>query len=362
MGARLLVRTAGLSGIQRLGRSAQTLRYSCAFPSDYSLRILLGCLCSRRILGEDVEAGQGAAEQARRLGERVSRLETELAQLEAELEKARRAQQAWLAGAEGEIRVGEQLRRLELHGWKLLHDVHWPGRQRANIDHIAVGPGGVLVIDAKNWSGDVRLHNGELRRNGYSRQQETASVLTQCAEVAALLEPQHRSLAQGWICLVGQPDLSGTTTSGVTVVGIDRLADAVLAVPQVLEEASVGIVHDYLKGLLTGPTSPGVATPALLDRTDSASSVLTARRAAAVRRPISGLRPTIRRASRPASGSRSRRKNQPSCLGALGRLVLLALTLWIGAGMLQSFAESVSTPPVQPSPGIEQVLPVEGAG
>ncbi len=52
------------------------------------------------------------------MGERVSRLETELAQ-------ARKAQQAWLAGAEGEARVGEQLRRLELQGWRMLHDVHW---------------------------------------------------------------------------------------------------------------------------------------------------------------------------------------------------------------------------------------------
>ncbi|WP_407923750.1 nuclease-related domain-containing protein [Arthrobacter cheniae] len=34
------------------------------------------------------------------------------------------------------------MRQLELQGWRMLHDVHWPGRPKANIDHIAVGPGG----------------------------------------------------------------------------------------------------------------------------------------------------------------------------------------------------------------------------
>lgn len=335
--------------------SAQTLRHSCAFPSDSRLRILLGCLCSREILGEDLEAGQGAAEQARRIGDQIS-------ELEAKLEHARRAQRAWLAGAEGEARVGEQLRQLELHGWKILHDVHWPGRPRANLDHVVIGPGGVLIIDAKNWSGDVRLQDGELRQNSSSRHRHTASVLDQCSAVSVLLEPQHRSLTQGWICLVGQPDLSGTTASGVTIVGVDALVDAVRALPLVLEEASVGIIHDYLKSLLTGPTSPVVATTALLDRTDAASSVLTARRAAAASRPISIPQPTIRRAPRPGSRNRSRRKNQPSCLGAFGRLVLLALALWIGAAMLQSFADSVSTPPAPPGPSIEQVVPIDGAG
>lgn len=35
--------------------------------------------------------------------------------------------------------------------WTVLRDVARPGRPKANIDHVAVGPAGAFVIDAKNW-------------------------------------------------------------------------------------------------------------------------------------------------------------------------------------------------------------------
>lgn len=60
---------------------------------------------------------------------------------------------AWKRGAEGEERVA---RRLEKHlagsGVQFLHDRAIP-LSPANIDHLAIGPGGVTVIDAKNVRG-----------------------------------------------------------------------------------------------------------------------------------------------------------------------------------------------------------------
>ncbi len=53
---------------------------------------------------------------------------------------------AWVTGAPGEIAVGEALEKIP--GIIVLHDRHKP-RSRANIDHIAVTPSGVWVIDAK---------------------------------------------------------------------------------------------------------------------------------------------------------------------------------------------------------------------
>ena len=52
---------------------------------------------------------------------------------------------AWKVGAEGEVRVAEVL--ASASGIEVLHDRLVPG-SRANIDHIAVGPSGVFVIDA----------------------------------------------------------------------------------------------------------------------------------------------------------------------------------------------------------------------
>lgn len=59
---------------------------------------------------------------------------------------------AWEQGASGERIVGARLERID--GIEVLHDRRIPGT-RANIDHIAVGPGGVYVIDAKLYTGRV---------------------------------------------------------------------------------------------------------------------------------------------------------------------------------------------------------------
>lgn len=54
------------------------------------------------------------------------------------------------------------------------------------------------------------------------------------------------------------------TSTSVTVVRIDRLVDAVLAVPPVLEGPFVTVIHVYFKGLLAGSTSSPVVTTAQL--------------------------------------------------------------------------------------------------
>lgn len=69
-----------------------------------------------------------------------------------------RTTRAWLQGGEGEVKAG---RRLEKHlaggDVRLLHDRRVPGHAKANIDHIAIGPGGVTVIDTKTNRGRVQV-------------------------------------------------------------------------------------------------------------------------------------------------------------------------------------------------------------
>ena len=105
-------------------------------------------------------AGEGAAEQSRLAAERVAKLRRQL-------EQAERAEKAWAAGAKGEARVAQVLDELDAHGWKVLHDVRWPGQHKANLDHVLVGPGGVIVVDAKNWTGEVQIRGDTLRQNGF---------------------------------------------------------------------------------------------------------------------------------------------------------------------------------------------------
>jgi hypothetical protein len=62
------------------------------------------------------------------------------------------ATRAWKTGAIGEQLVGDLLESCT--GVEVLHDRRMP-RSKANIDHIAVAPTGVYVIDAKRYDGAV---------------------------------------------------------------------------------------------------------------------------------------------------------------------------------------------------------------
>lgn len=114
--------------------------------------------------------GQGARQQQVAAQRRVEEAERNLA-------NARAAEHAWSAGAVGEERVADALMGLEQLGWVIMHDVAWPGRPRANLDHVLIGPGGVLIVDTKNWSGTVTVDPTRgLRCNGYRNAMEIAAL------------------------------------------------------------------------------------------------------------------------------------------------------------------------------------------
>ena len=54
-------------------------------------------------------------------------------------------------GATGEIWTSSELRSLRKHGWKLVDHIFYRYR---DIDHLLVGPGGVIVVESK-WSADA---------------------------------------------------------------------------------------------------------------------------------------------------------------------------------------------------------------
>jgi hypothetical protein len=103
----------------------------------------------------------------------------------------------WRKGSEGEERAARRLDAL-LHGRGVLlvHDRRMPG-SRANIDHLAIGPGGVTVIDTKRVKGTVRVRRegglfSEARQSlivaGRDRTHMVEGVCRQVATVAGLLD------------------------------------------------------------------------------------------------------------------------------------------------------------------------------
>jgi Nuclease-related domain len=65
-------------------------------------------------------------------------------------------EQVWERGARGEERLAASLAKRCQNGVLVLHDRRMPGG-RANIDHLAVAPSGVWVIDAKRYRGRVAV-------------------------------------------------------------------------------------------------------------------------------------------------------------------------------------------------------------
>lgn len=66
---------------------------------------------------------------------------------------------SWYTGLEGERRVGKELVRLSSLGWRVLHGIE--KSNGGDIDHLLIGPGGVICINTKThrgasvWIGDT---------------------------------------------------------------------------------------------------------------------------------------------------------------------------------------------------------------
>ncbi|MFD0482337.1 nuclease-related domain-containing protein [Kineococcus sp. GCM10028916] len=255
-------------------------------------------------------AGAGADEQARRVAARLERLHQEPASEEslARVAAAERRHHVWTAGAEGERLVVVTLTELEAEGWVVLHDVHWPGRPKANLDHVAIGPGGVVVVDAKNWSGQVSVRDGLLRNDSWRKDRELEVIASAVAAVSALLEPAVRSSTSGLLCLVAQEQEPQRTTSGITVVGRSELVAFLRGLEVRLEPRAVQRTAAFLRATLDSTRNPVLTTTGALPTVPSGRAVRTNHR-----------RPVARRARRPLPWPR--------------RLLLVLLTLVV-AGLI----------------------------
>jgi hypothetical protein len=105
------------------------------------------------------DAGGGARREAgRRRAKREAKTREEhphIGGLLLKLQDAPQGETAWESGAIGEEAVASHLART-CPGVVVLHDRRMP-QSRANIDHLAIAPSGVLVIDAKRYKGKIEV-------------------------------------------------------------------------------------------------------------------------------------------------------------------------------------------------------------
>jgi hypothetical protein len=112
--------------------------------------------------GSDFDFGtagaSGRREHERRRAKRehdVRKRHPHVGDLLLKLQKAPEHEQAWATGAKGEEELAACLAN-RCPEAIVLHDRRLPG-SRANIDHLAIAPSGVHVIDAKRYKGKIEV-------------------------------------------------------------------------------------------------------------------------------------------------------------------------------------------------------------
>jgi hypothetical protein len=125
-----------------------------------------------------------------------------------------------------------------------LHDLAIPG-SLANIDHLVIGPGGVVVIDSKQYRGRLQLdHYGMLWHGRHllvSTLRKVRWEADQADEVLGIAEVQVAAVVavHGSSVPWGRVD-----TDNVTVIPARRVSDLLQALPPVLGPERVAWLAD----------------------------------------------------------------------------------------------------------------------
>jgi hypothetical protein len=165
-GAELAARTEAI-----YERSTKTVRCLDCSPADPAPAVVEEGVLRPSRNPDPIDVGTPGASARREYERRQAKRETrirekhpKLGALIVAMSDDPQSTTAWNTGALGEERLGQQLNELSSDTMRVLHDRRIPGT-RANIDHIAVAPTGIYVIDAKKYKGrpSLKVEGGILR-------------------------------------------------------------------------------------------------------------------------------------------------------------------------------------------------------
>jgi Nuclease-related domain len=281
-----------------------------------------------------VNEGESASSKAGQLLEQAAAAQAEVARL---IQEAR----AWEAGAAGERRVAQALSVLtRASNVIVMHDrLLRPGRSQANLDHIVVSPAGTHLVDAKNWAGNVNVHQGSLWRHkpdgqgGRSSDCMNAEV-DKVRHMAEAMETLSSCVVEPVLCLTGSnahrfgPD---QLVRGVHIVPVDQISNWLASRQRTQPDAALPVLAQRLEGLFPAATGPWSGlTPA----PNPGSRSRNYRQTASHPRRIKAGAPT--RATQPSG--RRRRENRGAAKSVLGLLGMTAIVLF-GAKVLPTVVQ-----------------------
>jgi hypothetical protein len=141
---------------------------------------------------------------------------------------------AWRRGAAGERCTARLLAPLERQGWVVLHDLAVPG-SRANLDHLVIGPGGVFVIDSKQYRGRLQLDGvGKAWHGRYPLAPAVRAVSWEADQAAQVLPDPGMAVVPIVAVHGAQVPWGKVVSDGVPVVSARRLPSMLGQLPVVL--------------------------------------------------------------------------------------------------------------------------------
>ncbi|MGZ0153758.1 nuclease-related domain-containing protein (plasmid) [Kribbella sp. WER1] len=156
--------------------------------------------------------------------------------------------QAWRIGAEGEQLVAQTLRWARLRGWRILHAVP-VGTRGADIDHVLIGPGGVITINTKHHPGkkvrakpDVVFVGKDAKKYGQISQHEA----TRAARLLTAAADRPVSVRAA-VVVVGAKSVRGSRSAGTEVMPRSHLLVWLLFQRRVLGRTEVARLYEIAR-------------------------------------------------------------------------------------------------------------------
>ena len=147
------------------------------------------------------------------------------------------------------------LASLPSNEWRIFHDVRWPGRDQGHIDHVAVGPTGVFVIDTKMWAGNVEVRGGGLRQDGKRRSRTVVAAAAAAMAIHELVPSLDNQTMNPVLCFLREHPLFGWA-GDVMVCSTHNLATFMTSRPRAFSESEAMEVATTLSLQLEAAAAP----------------------------------------------------------------------------------------------------------
>ena len=143
----------------------------------------------------------------------------------------------YFKGARGEEMVAGELAHLPA-SWTILNGVLLPDGR--DVDHVAVGPQGIFVIETKHWSGEVSVAGAQILANGRPLERSPVEQVRRAVNAVARAAEVRPDALHGVLCFAG-PQFADTPTHAdeVFVCSYLDLVSAISLGPAVLDAAAV---------------------------------------------------------------------------------------------------------------------------